>query len=235
MLLIGLPVAAVDCFSSCLYPCLAIWDALSPPPILETPPDPHTWISCHTCDLIQQQGNHCNRCGSVLHRRKPDSLNRTWALVIAGLILYIPANLYPVFTVISFGRGTTSTIMGGVTQLLTGNDWPLAIIVFIASIVFPLLKLLGLMGLMISVQMRSRVRLSDLTRLYRIMEFVGRWSTIDVFVAALLTALVTLGRIASVEPGIGVLAFGAVVFVTMLAVESFDPRLLWDAAEASHA
>ena len=125
--------------------------------------------------------------------------------------------------------------MSGVTQLLTGNDWPLAIIVFISSIAFPLLKLLGLSGLMISLRMHSRARLTGRTHLYRIMEFVGRWSTIDVFVAALLTALVTLGSIASVEPGIGALAFGSVVVVTMLAVESFDPRLLWDAAEVRYA
>ncbi len=175
--LVVLALAALDA----AFDRRAIWDALSAPPLLKAPPDPATWISCHACELIQEPGkagNRCSRCGSALHRRKPDSVSRTWALVIAGIILYIPANLYPVLTVTSFGHGTPSTIMSGVTQLLTGNDWPLAIIVFIASIAFPLLKLLGLSGLMISLRMHSRARLTGRTHLYRIMEFVGRWLTL---------------------------------------------------------
>jgi paraquat-inducible protein A len=148
--------------------------------------------------------------------------------------LYLPANLYPVITVVSFGHRTTATIMGGVMQLLDGSDWPLALIVFAASVAVPLLKLLGLSALLISTGFGYRARLVDRTRLYRLIEFVGRWSTVDIFVAALLTALVTLGNIATIEPGIGALAFGAVVVVTMLATACFDPRLMWDAAGADH-
>jgi len=236
--LVVLALAALDV----TFDRRAIWDMLSPPVLLEgMPPDRNGWISCHTCELLQKISKphtsyncSCTRCGAALHTRKPNSLSRTWALVIAGLILYIPANIYPVLTIISFGRGDPSTIMGGVIELFNGNDWPLALIVFTASIVFPLLKLLGLIYLMVSVQQRSRLCLADRTHLYRIIEFVGRWSIIDIFVAALLTALVTLGNIATVYPGNGAFAFGAVVVLTMLASESFDPRLIWDAAEENN-
>jgi paraquat-inducible protein A len=216
----------------------AIWNMLYPPSFDPSPPAADAWISCHTCELLQPIGKagesgdlHCRRCGSALHRRKPGSLSRTWALVIAGFVLYIPANAYPVMTIISFGREEPSTIMGGVRQLSNGSDWPLALIVFTASVVIPLLKLLGFIWLMISVQQRSQKHLINRTRLYSIIRVIGRWSNVDIFVAALLTGLVTLGNIATVEPGNGVLAFGAVVVLTMLATESFDPRLIWDAAE----
>jgi len=147
------------------------------------------------------------------------------------LLLYIPANAYPALTVISFGQGAPSTILGGVMELMNGEDWPLALLIFTASIAVPVLKLLGLTGLLISIRLRLRGWVQDRTRLYRIIEFIGRWSMIDIFVAALLTALVTLGRVATVEPGVGILAFGGVVVATMFAAESFDPRLMWDAAE----
>jgi paraquat-inducible protein A len=134
-------------------------------------------------------------------------------------------------TVISFGQGTPSTILGGVIELMNGEDWPLALLIFTASVAVPVLKLLGLTGLLLSVQLGQRTRLLDRTRLYRVIAFIGRWSTIDIFVAALLTALVSMGRVATVEPGLGILAFGGVVVTTMFAAESFDPRLMWDAAE----
>ncbi len=177
----------------------------------------------------------CARCGARLSRRKPDSLTRTWALVLTGLLLYIPANAYPAMTVISFGRGAPSTIIGGVVALMNGEDWPLALLIFTASVAIPVLKLLGLAGLLLSVQCGLRSYLMDRTRLYRIIEFIGRWSMIDVFVAALLTALVTLGQVATIEPGLGILAFGGVVVMTMMAAETFDPRLMWDAAKVSDA
>ena len=212
----------------------SLWDSLiwARGDRMEQLPRPH--FACGECGLVQSSQARCLRCRALLHSRKPNSLQNAAALVAAGFILYLPANLYPVITVISFGHRTTATIMGGVMQLLDGSDWPLAVIVFAASVAVPLLKLLGLSWLLLSTGLGFRARLTDRTRLYRLIELVSRWSTVDIFVAALLTALVTLGNIATIEPGIGALAFGAVVVVTMLATACFDPRLMWDAAGANH-
>ena len=217
----------------------AIWTALRPAPALSVKPKPTTSMGCPVCRLVHiadatSGPQSCSRCDAKLFWRKPESLTRTWALVATGFVLYIPANLYPAMTVISFGRGAPSTILGGVAQLMTGEDWPLALLIFTASVAVPVLKLVGLMGLLLSVQFKLRSHLLDRTKLYRFIEYIGRWSTIDVFVAALLTALVTLGRVATIEPGLGILAFGGVVVTTMAAAESFDPRLIWDAAGARH-
>ncbi len=211
----------------------ATWDLISPPLPVPPQPVPEHWIGCRTCGLVQSLAPNCARCWQSLHRRKPASQIRTTALVLTGLILYVPANLYPVVTVVSFGHRASATILGGVIELLNGSDWPLAVIVFTASVAVPLLKLVGLAWLALSTQLRSRRRLADRTRLYRLIELVSRWSAVDIFVAGLLTALVTLGNLATIEPGVGVLAFGAVVFVTMLATDCFDTRLMWDAAGAS--
>jgi paraquat-inducible protein A len=211
-----------------------LWDLIGPPYRSAEPPPPTTWLGCRECGLVQEMAPRCTRCRSPLHRRKPNSLSRTIAYVMTGAVLYVPANLYPVLTVISFGRGAPSTIMGGVKELLSGSDWPLGVIVFAASIAVPLLKLCGLGWLVVATLLsNNRRRLVDRTRLYRLIELVSRWSTIDIFVAALLTALVTLGNLATVEPGLGVLAFGGVVLITMMATESFDPRLMWDSAGAN--
>ena len=212
----------------------AIWHQIHPSPSADIPLHPD-WHGCVDCSMVQEPGHHCIRCGARLHRRKPYSLQRSAALVLTGFILYLPANIYPVLTVITLGRGAPSTILGGVVELARSNDWPLAAIVFVASVAVPLLKLFGLGLLILTAKRRSEWALTDRTRLYRMIELVGRWSTVDVIVAALLTALVTLGNIAEVLPGLGVLAFGAVVFVTLLATEFFDPRLLWDAAGENHA
>ena len=205
------------------------WDFIEAPG--DVPADADA-ISCLHCNLLQEPDTHCRRCGATLHRRKPDSVQITWALVLSGAILYIPANLYPVFTIVSFGRRNTSTIIGGVRQLLTSADWPLAVIIFVASIVVPLVKLIGIAWLLISVHYPRPRYLRASTRLHRLIEVIGRWSATDVFVAALLSGLVMLDNLATVEPGPGVLAFGAVVFLTMVATMTFDQRLLWDAAEA---
>ncbi len=211
-----------------------IWDLIAPPYRSAEQPPLATWLGCRECGLVQQMGERCTRCRSPLHRRKPNSLSRTVAYVVTGTVLYVPANLYPVLTVISFGRGAPSTIMGGVKELMSGTDWPLGVIVFAASIAVPLLKLCGLGWLVFATMLsENRRRLVDRTRLYRLIELVSRWSTIDIFVAALLTALVTLGNLATVEPGLGVLAFGGVVLITMMATESYDPRLMWDSAGAN--
>lgn len=188
-------------------------------------------VSCIHCNLLQAPARDCRRCGAHLHRRKPDSVGITWALIVSAVILYIPANLYPVFTIVSFGRGNTSTIMGGVRQLLDSGDWVLAVIIFVASIVVPLIKLIGLAWLLVAARRPQPNRLIANTRLHRLIELIGRWSSTDIFVAGLLSGLVTLQNLATVVPGPGVLAFGSVVFLTMVATMTFDQRLLWDAAE----
>jgi paraquat-inducible protein A len=208
----------------------ALWQQIRPSPSGDIEPGPD-WLGCHECGMVQKPGKECVRCRSRLHRRKPDSLNRAGALVVTGFALYLPANIFPVLTVIRLGRGQPSTILGGVGELMASNDWPLAAIVFVASVAVPLVKLFGLGGLILSAKLGAARGLIDRTRLYRMIDLVGRWSMVDVIVAGLLTALVTLGNLAQVIPGLGVLAFAGVVFVTLLATEFFDPRLLWDAAQ----
>ena len=198
-------------------------------------------MCCHDCDLLQRIGPvppdgsaKCPRCGSSLHRRKPNSIDRTWALLITSALLYIPANVYPVMTFSSLGHGEPSTIIGGVKELIAANMWPLALIVFVASILVPMLKMVFLGYLLISVRRRSRWRLKDRSLIYRIVEAVGRWSMVDVFVVSVLVALVQLGSIAGITPNVGIVAFASVVVLTMIAALAFDPRLMWDAAGANN-
>jgi paraquat-inducible protein A len=195
-------------------------------------------VSCHACDLLVHQKSlardlhpACPRCGTSMHQRKPDSLNRTWALLIAAAILYIPANVYPIMTVISFGKGTPDTIYSGVVHLIEAEQLPIAALVFFASIAVPVLKLVGLSYLLLSIQFKSIWRPRDRTVLYRVIEAVGRWSMIDIFMISILVALVKLGNIATIEPGAGATSFAAVVILTMLSSMSFDPRLMWDALQ----
>ena len=194
-------------------------------------------LACEQCDqLVRADEAHlhgltCPRCGTALHRRKPDSLNRTWALVLTATILYVPANLLPVLTVISFGKGAPSTILGGVVELIHAGMLPVALLVLFASVVVPVLKLIGLVFLLISVHRRWATRLADRTRLYRIIEGIGRWSMVDVFMTGILAALVALGNLATITAGAGAIAFCAVVIVTILASMAFDPRLMWDVAD----
>jgi paraquat-inducible protein A len=174
----------------------------------------------------------CPRCGSALHARKPDSIARTWAFLIASIILYIPANTLTVMRTDSlFGR-EDHTILGGVVELWNGGSWDLAVIVFVASIVVPILKMLALALLAFSVQKRPHWRRHERARLYRMLDAVGHWSMLDVFVVALLVGLVRFHSIAEVLPGPGIAAFGAVVVLTMLSSMSLDPRLIWDTDNA---
>jgi paraquat-inducible protein A len=165
-----------------------------------------------------------------LHLRKPGSIARTWALLAAAAILYVPANLLPVMTVTQFGRGVPNTILSGVMELAADGLWPLAAVVFVASITVPILKIGGLAIMLLSIHGRARRRLRERTRLYRIVEAIGRWSMVDVFMISILTGMVRLGVLASVYPGPGAVAFCAVVILTMVAAATFDPRLMWDAA-----
>jgi len=178
---------------------------------------------------------HCPRCHAALHKRKPDPLTRTWALMLAAALLYIPANVLPVMTVTTFGQGAPSTILGGVVELIDAGMWPIAALVFFASITVPVLKLIGLALLLVSVQFGWVARARDRTLLYRIIEQVGRWSMIDVFMISILVVLVDLGEIAQIEPGTGAVAFASVVILTMLASHSFEPRLIWDNRRQTHA
>jgi paraquat-inducible protein A len=193
---------------------------------------------CEGCGLVSvpaEHDGHCPRCGSALHARKPNSLHRTWALVVASAVLYIPANYYPVLTVISAGAGQPSTILGGVEELINSRMYPLALLVFFASILVPLFKLIGLAIMLMAVMLvttesRASYLLSQRTRLYYVVAWIGRWSMVDIFMESLLGALVQFGAIATIEPGVGAVAFCAVVLLTICAAESFDPRLMWDAA-----
>lgn len=196
-------------------------------------------VSCHACSLLIAASSlhhghgDCPRCGGALHLRKTDSLVRTWALLIAAAICYIPANLLPIMTVISFGKGEPDTILSGVEALIAAGMYPVAILVFFASIFVPVLKLVLLIYLLLSVHFKSVWRPRDRTIMYRITEAVGRWSMVDIFMISILAALVKLEAIATIEPGAGAVFFAAVVIITIFAAEAFDPRLVWDAMEES--
>ncbi|KWC60055.1 paraquat-inducible protein A [Burkholderia ubonensis] len=191
------------------------------------------WIACHLCSRVQPAhtcGQHCTRCGSALHARRPHSAARTGALVAAAALLYIPANLLPVMHATSLGRAEDDTILGGIAYFWTSGDWALAVIVFIASVLVPMLKLAILAFQAIAAHRGMQWRPLERARLHRLVERVGRWSMLDVFVVALTIALVHFGSFADITPGPGVLAFGAVVVLTMCASMQFDPRLIWDGA-----
>jgi len=192
-------------------------------------------VACGTCKLLARPAlpehpGHCPRCGERLEFRHPRSIETTWALVIAAAICYIPANVLPVLVTTAFGSAEPDTIMGGVVFLYTSGSWPLALIVLIASVMVPLGKLVALVYLLVSVQWGVRGGAHERTRLYRMVEFIGRWSMLDVFVDTFTVALVQLQPLMSVQPGPGVLFFAAVVVLTMIAAEGFDSRLIWDAS-----
>jgi len=191
-------------------------------------------LGCHVCGLLAETRRDkagCPRCRSALHAaRKPDSAARTWAFLVSATVLLIPANIYPVMTVIQLGQGEPNTILSGVLHLIHSGMWPLALLVFFASFVVPFSKIGALVLLLVTVQRGSAWRPRDRTRLYRVTEVVGAWSMIDVFLVAILVALVNMDALASVRPGPGVPFFAAAVIATMLAAHAFDPRLIWDRA-----
>jgi len=207
-----------------------VWEAL--PVKASTGRGPAT-IACTVCDLIAtdvHDGSRCPRCAARLHARKPDALRRTTALVITGFLLYVPANVIPVLTTVRLGRADENTIMSGVLELVHNDLWPLAIIVFSASIILPLLKLCGLTWMLLATHLRSRAMLVGRTRFYRMIDLVGRWSNIDVFAVSVLIAALRFGALTEVHAGNGLVAFAAVVIITMIATSSFDTRLMWDVA-----
>jgi len=196
-------------------------------------------MTCHSCGLLTKSDAHlhdasCPRCGAHLHPRKPASYSRTWAFLIAAIVLYIPANVLPVMNTSSLFGSEKDTILSGVVYLWTSGSWPLAVVVFIASIAVPMLKILAIMYLVVTTQRRSVARLQQRARIYRLVELVGRWSMLDIYVITILVALVQFNALATIQAGPAAVAFGAVVVLTMFAAMSFDPRLIWDATEAHH-
>ena len=191
---------------------------------------------CEVCGRLGKiaEGERCRRCGALLHQRRPLSLQRSWALLIAAYALYLPANLLPIMETQSLFGVQSDTIMSGVAFLWHSGSWVLALVVFSASIVVPLLKLLSLTALLISVRRRHPGPALPRARLYRLLELIGRWSMLDVYVVAILVALVQAQSLATMAPGPGVLPFAAVVVLSMLATMAFDPRLIWDRAEVNN-
>ena len=186
---------------------------------------------CHRCAAVWQgasDGEPCGRCGARLRHRKHDSIRRTWALLIAAAVMYLPANLLPVMVTRSLFGTQQDTILSGIIYFWVSGAYGLAAVVFIASFLVPLFKLTTLFVLVITAQRRSDWRRRERARLYHVIETIGRWSMLDVFVVSLLTGLVRIRGFAEVSAGIGIAAFGAVVVLTMLASLSFDPRLTWD-------
>jgi len=191
-------------------------------------------MACPHCAAVWEgarDGDACGRCGTRLHTRKPDSLNRTWAFLIAACMMYIPANLLPVMITRTLFGAQYDTILSGVIYFWVSGAYGLAAIVFIASFLVPLFKLTVLILLAVLAQRGSDWRRPERARLYHIVEIIGRWSMLDIFVVALLASLVRAGALATIIPGGGAMAFGAVVVLTMMASLSFDPRLLWDSLE----
>ena len=192
--------------------------------------------ACDHCGLVSRAPGElharCPRCGAALHGRHPASVQTTWALLLAACLLYLPAMLMPVMRVDAITGSSADTIMSGVILFLKTGSWHLALVIFVASVVVPVAKLLVLVLLLSSVQRGSRWRPLERTRLYRLVEAVGRWSMVDVYVIALTVTLVQLRGLAVIHPGPGALAFGAVVVLTMFAAMRFDPRLIWDPVRA---
>jgi len=207
-----------------------VWEAL---PVRADTRKGGKTIACTVCDLVvtgTEEGRKCPRCANTLYVRKPDALRRTTALVVAGYLLYVPANVIPVLTTVRLGRADENTILSGVLELVQNDLWPLAIIVFSASIILPLLKLFGLTWMLLATRLRSPRLLVGRTRFYRMIDVVGRWSNIDVFAVSVLIAALRFGALTEVHAGSGLVAFAAVVIITMVATTAFDTRLMWDAA-----
>jgi paraquat-inducible protein A len=185
---------------------------------------------CHTCAKVETvvASSECSRCGAHKHLRKPHSVQKTVAYAIAATVLYLPANMLPIMTVESLGVRDESTILGGVVTLWNMHSYPIALIIFVASVVIPILKLFSIAFLCYGA-MRP-VAPVPATRLYRLTELLGRWSMVDVFVVAILAAMVQMGTLMNIHPGPAAISFAAVVILTMISAMSFDPRLIWDRA-----
>lgn len=197
-----------------------------------------TIIACKTCGLVQRMEEldpgtvaECGRCGSIIGRHRVNSLGRTAAFTLAALVFYVPANIYPILRMEFYGAYSESTVWDGVVKLFQDGQWLVAMIVFLASILIPLFKLLGLFFLVVTAKLKSGRRQEERTRVYKIIEVIGPWAMLDVFLLAVLVALVKLEQLATVLPGPGLLAFTAVVALTILASASFDPKVIWEESD----
>lgn len=195
-------------------------------------------VACGYCHLLSKRPDDprqkywvCPRCGGALHQRKPNSIARTWALLLAAMVFYVPANVLPMTVTSALGSIQADTIMSGVIYFIHSGSWEIALVIFTASVFVPFMKFLILIYLLISVHFRSKRSPRERTLLYRITEAVGRWSMVDVYVVTILVALVKLGVLVDIEAGPAAIYFAMVVVLTMLAAESFDPRIIWDVIE----
>jgi paraquat-inducible protein A len=196
--------------------------------VTSVPRDGH-YQACHVCsDIVDESKHACDTCGSHLHVRVRDSVQKTWALLVTSIFLYLPANMMPIMRTNFLGEETTNTILGGVVVLWEHGSYPIALIIFIASVLVPVGKIIALGWLCYGVQTHSTKSYKQKLQIYRATELVGRWSMVDVFVVAVLVALIKLGNIMSIYPDWGAVAFAGMVIVTVLAALSFDPRLIWD-------
>ena len=189
---------------------------------------------CPVCTAVVPIGTpYCPRCGTHGHTLGRagvawnQSMQKTWAWLITSVLLYLPANFLPIMYTSTWGNARESTILGGILTLWHHGSYPIAVVIFVASVLVPIGKIVVLFWLCLSVQLRDRSARKYKTRLYRITEFVGRWSMVDVFVVGILVALIQLGNVMTILPGPAALAFAGMVFTTMLAAGAFDPRLLW--------
>lgn len=188
--------------------------------------------SCHVCEKVSPlSGINCPRCGHRLYFRKPDSIRRTIALVIAAAALYIPANLLPILTIRELGLAREKTILSGLIEFWEMGSYPIAIVIFTASILIPILKIAALLWLCAAAKGIIPYSVKMMGKVYWVTELLGRWSMVDIFVVAILVAMVQLGNYMVVTPGAGAIAFAGVVILTMFAAMSFDPKLLWDRLE----
>jgi paraquat-inducible protein A len=222
-----------------------VWDATGDPGVHQLPPGVRgggtargaALQTCAACGLVAglDRAGPCPRCGAGLHSRKPDSTGRAWALLLTAIALYLPANLLPVTQVVSLGRPHEDTILSGVGYFLRTGSWPLALVIFVASVMVPVVKFVVLSLLLLTVRFRWRCRPRLLAWLYRLTETIGRWSMVDIFAITLMVAMLQAGSLASVVPRPGAMAFALMVVATILAVRCFDPRLVWDALEPGRA
>jgi paraquat-inducible protein A len=191
-------------------------------------------VACHACglacsdDALDAAHPRCPRCGAALHRRKPGSIQRAWAFLLAGMIFYIPANVLPMMYTDVLGSGMESTILEGVVEFWSSGSWGIALVIFIASVAVPCMKFLILGLLLATTQRHSTWARPERARLYRFVELIGYWSMLDVLVVAFVSALVKFHGLSDIEPRLGIFFFGLVVIFTMLSAMSFDPRLIWD-------
>lgn len=193
-------------------------------------------VACHSCNKVSDLGVHrCPRCGTHLHARKPESLSRCLAYGITGILAYIPANLFPIMVVTQLGTEEKSTILGGVATFWEMKAYPVAITIFIASVLIPGLKFLALGLLCGAATGKIELNPRSANTIYYLTELVGRWSMVDVFVVAILVGLIQMDNLMSIEPGAAAIAFGLMVILTMLSAHAFDPKLIWDRLRQSNA